>query len=330
MKRSLVQHLVCPLSKQPLDLEIVEADATGEIKTGRLTSAHGSAYEIRNWVPRFVDRDSYGDTFTRQRLYARKHFDKMRHDNARQSELFIASTGFSLSAVEGLTLDAGCGPGRFCRVVGESGGEVIGVDLSASTVELAFEFTGRHENVHIIQADLTNLPFRNDTFQRIFSIGVLDHTPDTGRSFKALVPYLRSGGEIAIWVYAPETRIAENRWRRLSTKLPLSVVYGWCLFDAALLAWLRELPGGGKFSALVPGPGVRDTTFWERVLGNFDSLTPHYAHSHAPDEVLEWFRTSGLVDVEARARRTSVRGRKPFAAPSTADLPQGAAAQPLA
>ncbi len=312
MKHSLVDHLVCPVSKHPLRLEIFEADRVGEIKTGCLLSPTGSSYEIRNWIPRFVHDDSYSDTFTRQRKYVRKHFDQIRRDQAAQSELLLSSTGFSLSPIDGLTLDAGCGWGRFTRIVAASGSHVVGVDLSSTTVDLAFEYAGRDENVHIIQADLVSLPFRNDTFRRIFSIGVLHHTPNTEESFRMLLPYLCRGGEIAIWVYAPEKKRSANRWRRVTTKLPLPVVYGWCVLDSVLFAWLRGLPGGGKISAAIPGPSLGSGGLWERALGNFDSLTPRYAHTHAPEEIIRWFRTAGLVDIEELARRSSVRGRKPL------------------
>jgi SAM-dependent methyltransferase len=78
--------------------------------------------------------------------------------------------------------------------------------------------------VHIVQADLTRLPFAENHFQRAFSIGVLHHTPDTRRSFLALPRHLAEGGEIAIWIYAPENKIGSDVWRKVTTKLPLAAV----------------------------------------------------------------------------------------------------------
>lgn len=327
MKRSLVKHLVCPVDGIPLELEIAETEG-GEVKTGTLRSAKGREYRVRNFVPRFVDGDDYTSSFSRQREHVQRHFDSYRNgfDEAATTRLFRQSTGFDLSRLDGVTLDAGCGYGRFLRVIDRAGGEIIGVDLSSRTVELAFDFAGRGEHVHIVQADLTKLPFARGHFQRAFSIGVLHHTPDTRASFEGLLPHLADGSEIAIWVYAPEKKVASNRWRKLTTKLPLAAVYAWCISNEVLFAGVRSLPrGGGRFSALIPG-GTLGTPFWVRVMSDFDDLTPRYAHVHTATEVRDWFAASGLVEVEMLRRPTAVRGRKPIAARVGSDRPNRYAA----
>ena len=312
MKLSLLDHLICPADGAPLSLEITEIEAD-EVKTGSLRSHSGRIYPIKYGVPRFVEDDAYAGTFSRQRQRVRQHFATYRRefDERATADLFVKSTGFDLSRVDGLTLDAGCGYGRFLRVIGGAGGTVVGVDLSADSVELAFDFIGRHKNIHIVQADLTRLPFPRCHFRRVFSIGVLHHTPDTRTSFLALVPHLEGGGKIAIWVYAPEKKVASNAWRKLTTKLPLDVVYGWCIANEALFAWLRSLRlGGGRFAAILPG-GSLDTPFWQRVMSDYDDLTPCYAHTHTRTEVVEWFTASGLVEIKALPRATSISGSRP-------------------
>jgi SAM-dependent methyltransferase len=314
MKRSLVAHLRCPEDGGPLQLEVDQMDA-GEIKSGFLRSATGRTYPIRNHIPRFVDGDEYAATFSRQRQHVRQHFETYRRefDVTDAAELFVKSTGIDLSRLDGPTLDAGCGYGRFLRVIDGAGGEIIGVDLSADSVDLAFEFAGRGEHVHIVQADLARLPFPRRHFRRAFSIGVLHHTPDTRASFELLLPYLEEGGELAIWVYAPEKKVASNAWRKLTTKLPLGLVYAWCIANEALFAWVRSLPrGGGRFGSIVPGCSL-GAPFWMRVMSDFDDLTPRYAHTHTANDVREWFRASGLTEVEALSRPTAVRGRMPAA-----------------
>lgn len=312
MKRSLLDHLRCPVDGSRLELDITEIE-DGEIKTGSLRSSAGREYPIRKFIPRFVDGDDYTVSFSRQREHVQRHFDTYRRDfdEHAAAQLFLRSSGFDLSCLDGVTLDAGCGYGRFLRVVDRAGGEVIGVDLSGQSVELAYDFAGRCEHVHIVQADLTRLPFPTAHFHRVFSIGVLHHTPDTRQSFEHLSRYLAAGGEMAVWVYAPENKIGSNVWRRLTTKLPLGVVYAWCIANESLFGWVRSLPrGGGRFSAIVPG-GSLATPFWVRVMSDFDDLTPRYAHVHTSDELREWFEAAGLREVEILPRRTAVRGRRP-------------------
>jgi SAM-dependent methyltransferase len=316
MKLALVDHLVCPIDGLPLKLAVAEMEGE-EVKTGTLRSAAGRQYHVRNFIPRFVEDDDYAASFSRQREHVLRHFETYRRnfDERAAAELFVQSTGFDLSRLTGWTLDAGCGYGRFLRVVDRAGGDVIGVDLSAQTVDLAFDFTGRSKHVHIVQADLTKLPFAKNYFCRAFSIGVLHHTPDTRASFERLSRYLAGGGEIAIWVYAPDKKVSSNAWRKVTTKLPLGVVYSWCIANESLFAWLRSLPrGGGRFAAIVPG-GSLGTPFWLRVMSDFDDLTPRYAQVHTASEVRAWFEASGFTEVEILPRPTAVRGRKPACRP---------------
>ena len=61
-----------------------------------------------------------------------------------------------------------------------------------------------HPNIHIIQADIMNLPFRRRVFDLIFSEGVLHHTPHTQSAFNSLLKHLAPGGEMAFYVYQKE------------------------------------------------------------------------------------------------------------------------------
>src|SRR3954468_22841811 len=109
MKPSLVQHLVCPYEDSPLQVEVTEMDGR-EIKEGLLRTPSGRTYPIRGGVPRFVNSDDYVASFSRQRQYVRSHFETyLREFNYESAaELFVHSTGFDLSDLDGLTLDAGC------------------------------------------------------------------------------------------------------------------------------------------------------------------------------------------------------------------------------
>ena len=212
MKPSFVNHLVCPVEGSPLTLEIHEMEGD-EVKEGILLTPSGRLYPIRAGVPQFVTSDDYVATFSRQRQHVRSHFDTYRteFDYKEAAELFTRSTGFDLSHLDGLTLDVGCGYGRFLRVLTHAGAETVGVDLSSDTVELAYDFVGHEKNVHIVQANLGQLPFPERHFRRAFSIGVLHHTPDTKLSFLKLLPYLEEGGDVAVWVYAPKKRWLQTR-----------------------------------------------------------------------------------------------------------------------
>ncbi|KAA5546284.1 methyltransferase domain-containing protein [Roseiconus nitratireducens] len=312
MKTDLIDLLVCPDCESPLRCE---SDSTidGEILNGQLRCNNGHGFPISRGIPRFVDADAYADSFSKQRLYVRRHFRHYEHDRSGDAR-FTPSTGIPLSDLnQGVSLEIGCGYGRYLDVVQRHGGQIVGVDLSTHSVELAYDFVGRQPGVHIVQCDLFKMPFRRQSFANVFSLGVLHHTPDTEQAFKAIVPYAAADGRVAIWVYHPDRKRVADRWRRYTTRFPHSALYSWCIVNQAAFSWIRALPGGHRFSRLIPGaaPKRGGSNFWQRVMSDFDSLSPEYAHSHREDEVKRWFREAGLDDVEVLDFPTAVCGVQP-------------------
>ena len=312
MKNKLLDILVCPTCKNGLELEVTNEN-NGEIESGFLHCRNeGKNYPIIKYVPRFVESDKYVDTFSIQRKYTRTHFDDYKKD-MQGYKLFQPTTGFRKEDIEnGITLEVGCGYGRYLDVVDSMGGEIVGVELSTDSVELAQEFVGLRKNVHIIQADLYHMPFKENTFDRVFSIGVLHHTPSTKEAFKAIVPFVKRSGEVIIWVYPPEMKTAEDRWRKITVKLPHRVLYVWCIINQALFSWIRFIPAvGWRFGNIIPGCAKPNFSFWMRVISDFDGFSPVYAFSHTPEEVIGWFDECGLQNIHTLPRRTTVKAIKP-------------------
>lgn len=310
MKYQLMDYLVCPTCRSSLALTVAEEEQ-GQVKTGGLCCESGHQFAITRFVPRFVDADRYADSFSKQRLYVRRHFSHYARDRSGFGR-FFPSTGFTEDEVRtGISLEVGCGYGRYLDVVERTGGAVVGVDLSTHSVDLAQDFVGLRNNVHVVQADLFQLPFRTASFDRVFSLGVLHHTPSTREAFEAIVPFASHGGQVSIWVYHKDRKVSADRWRVVTARLPHSVLYGWCVANQALFSWIRALPGGGRFNKIIPGGSPRSGGhFWLRVLGDFDNLSPTYAHSHTNTELLEWFADAGLSDVRVLDVPVAATGKR--------------------
>src|SRR5215510_3070588 len=97
-------------------------------------------------------------------------------------------------------LDAGCGSGRHAYYAAENGAEVWAIDIG-SAVEIAKRNTRRYDNVFVAQADIHHLPFEPESFDLIYSIGVLHHMPDPEAAFHNLLRYLKPGGWIHVYLY---------------------------------------------------------------------------------------------------------------------------------
>ena len=122
-------------------------------------------------------------------------------------EIFLCDSQLSEKELQNkIILDAGCGMGRYTRVAGAMGGEILGVDLSQSILK-AYQKTKDNPCAHIMQADLLHLPFREKQFDIIYSLGVLHHTPDPRQAFFNLAHCLKERGIMAIWVYGTAGKI---------------------------------------------------------------------------------------------------------------------------
>lgn len=101
-----------------------------------------------------------------------------------------------------LILEVGCGMGTDSRSISRRGADVVSLDLSFDNVSFAlkgmqlFGLKGRGVN-----ADAEKLPFKDDSFDVVYSFGVLHHTPDTQKAIDEVLRVMKPGGKCVIMLY---------------------------------------------------------------------------------------------------------------------------------
>ncbi len=117
-------------------------------------------------------------------------------------EPFIAEFARFDQAAGLRVLEVGVGPGNdFVRWV-RGGARATGVDLTAAGVELTRERLALEGlQAEVVQADAEQLPFEDNTFDLVYSYGVLHHTPNTNRAIGQVWRVLKPGGVVRLMLY---------------------------------------------------------------------------------------------------------------------------------
>ncbi len=162
--------------------------------------ANGHTYPVRDGIPRFAGSGNYAESFGFQwKKFSRVQLDSY-NGTGFSEERFRGITGWECSDLNAkLVLDAGCGAGRFSEIAVKYGAQLIAFDLSEA-VDAARLNLAPAEPL-ICQASIYELPFAPRTFDYVYCIGVIQHTPDPVASVRALSQMVKPGGQIGLWIY---------------------------------------------------------------------------------------------------------------------------------
>jgi 2-polyprenyl-3-methyl-5-hydroxy-6-metoxy-1,4-benzoquinol methylase len=235
-------------------------------------------------------------------------------------------------------LDAGCGNGRFAHYAAKYGAEVWAIDLGPA-VEVARRNCESLPNVQVVQADLHNPPFEFESFDFIYSLGVLHHLPDPEAAFQSLTRFVKPGGEIQIYLYwEPENQKVKaallagvTAARRITARLPHQMQHA-LAFPAALLAHLgfvwphkimRRVPALKGLAERMPMKQYAQYPFRVCVNDQLDRFSAPIENRYTRAETKNWLERAGLENISiAPNYGWTATGRKPAGTISEPDIRQ--------
>ncbi len=148
-------------------------------------------------------RDPAGAVYGKQHeVGTREFFDAVeRHRYAEYAPWMPEVMGFDKFAGMRL-LEIGCGMGTDLLQFARGGARVTGTDLTPRSIEISRQhLTIYGESGDFAIADCETLPFANESFDVVYSNGVLHHTPDTAGAVREIHRVLRPGGQVRVMLY---------------------------------------------------------------------------------------------------------------------------------
>lgn len=191
-------------------------------------------------------------------------------------------------AVAGRVLDAGCGGGGTALSLAEEATFSVGLDLLASfrSAGTRLQAEKRIQNAAFVQGDGERLPFREGSFDLIFSHSVIEHVGSAETYLRECRRVLRPGGVLYLST-APYLSLAGAHLPRLLLPLPIHILLGRRLafrvfcWLARYAPWtLQERKQANTFVALAEAGREKE-----------DDLLQHVT----VQRLLRWVRDSGLV-----------------------------------
>jgi SAM-dependent methyltransferase len=133
---------------------------------------------------------------------SKKYFDIILSSRQKYIYYFPEMIAFLKKAASDNLLEVGCGMGTDSLVWDKNGFKVTGIDLTPAHLDLAKKlFDLYHAVGTFFEGNAEQLTFPDNSFDCVYSYGVLHHTPDTSKAIKEIYRVLRPDGRAVIMLY---------------------------------------------------------------------------------------------------------------------------------
>ena len=287
-----------------------------EAYNGLLNMDQRIIFPLLNGVYIIDGTDNYAANFGFEwQLFSRTQLDKHIGLNVSKHRFFLETRWQNISPDENM-LEVGCGAGRFSQIVLQhTQANLYTVDLS-DAVQVNFQNNGPHNRLKLFRASVYALPFKNETFDKVFCFGVLQHTIDVKKSVQCLVDMVKPGGEIVLDFYP-----LMGWYSKINAKYLLRPFFKKMNHEKLLklirknIDWMIKLHqfnnkiGLGVLNRFIPVCDItntvpsdlnkRDFREWV-VLDTFDMFSPAYDQPQRLKTVAQWLTEFGMTDVDAQ------------------------------
>ena len=178
--------------------------------------------QLKERVRQFWQENPCGTKFADAPQGSKRFYELVEQHRYEKEWHIPAAAGFSQTK-DLRVLEIGCGLGTDGAQFAQAGADYTGVDLTNAAVELAqkrfelFDLPGTFQT-----ADAERLNFADNSFDLVYSHGVLHHTPDTAGAIREVHRVLKPGGRAIVMLYHRDSynyRVNISLFRRAGVHL---------------------------------------------------------------------------------------------------------------
>ncbi len=175
-------------------------------------------------------------------------------------------------------LEVGFGQGTDLVQFAKSGAKCTGIDYTPKHFELAklnFELRGLNADLHL--GDASQLPFADNSFDKVYSFGVLHHTPDIEKCIDEVYRVLKPGGVFVMSLYH------KNSLFHYYTKVFLEGILMFKFFTLGYMGVMATLEEGADGKKIKPLVNVYNKSSLKPMLSKFKSTEYQIRHLQKRD-----------------------------------------------
>jgi len=160
-----------------------------------------SNQELKARVREFWQQHPCGTKFSDAEMGSREFFDRI--EKHRYEKEWHIPDAADFAGARGLkVLEIGCGIGTDGAQFAKAGADYTGIDLTEAAIDLARRrFVLAELKGDFCVSDAERLDFPDDSFDLVYSHGVLHHTPDIEAAVAEIHRVLKPGGRAVVMLY---------------------------------------------------------------------------------------------------------------------------------
>lgn len=161
-------------------------------------------------------------------LWKKLNDDYVNNESKNVLSNLFEKNNHNLSLIKGKTvLDMGCGSGRFTIALAQLGAKMVtGIDLGKTGITIGQKVSEnlKLKNIKFLEGNVTSLPFENESFDFVFSKGVLHHTGDLEKGLDEYYRVLKKDGKGFLYLYGSGGLFWNSRirMREVMKSIPMS------------------------------------------------------------------------------------------------------------